>query len=195
MNASIATTPGSGGEMTICGIDTTHYTGALTWVPLIATDYWRISIQSIKVGNFLITTGATAVVDTGTSLLLGPTALVKTILAVVGLTNQNQIVDCGGLSGLSSVTLTINGVAFTLTPNDYMIQMKQYGQIVCVCGINAFDFNGLWILGDAFIGKYYTVFDRTNKRVGFAQSTAAAVNTMVNNVAEKKKKKKKKNQG
>lgn len=47
-----------------------------------------------------------------------------------------------------------------------MVKVIQDGNTICISGFMGG--SSLWILGDVFVGSYYTEFDLGNNRIGFA---------------------------
>merc|ERR1719453_474905 len=159
------------GELVLGGTDPAHYTGEFTYVPLLAATYWEIKLDDVKVdgSSFMTSTEYKAIVDSGTSLLTGPADEVAKIAEVLGakeIIAGEYFMKCD--YDAPDMEFVIDGNTYTLAPKDYLIPDGN----VCLLGMMGLDIPAptgpLWILGDVFMRKYYTVFDQTNERVGFA---------------------------
>lgn len=161
------------GELLLGGIDASHYTGSLNWVPLISETYWEIHLDNLTAGVKPVTTATKAVLDTGTSLLAGPSDEVKAFAESIGakpfiLNPKEYTISCSKVASLPALNITIGGTSFTLTGAEYTIN----SELFCLLAMIGLDVPApagpLWILGDTFLQKYYSVFDVANTRVGLA---------------------------
>ncbi|KAK8764017.1 hypothetical protein V5799_033374, partial [Amblyomma americanum] len=132
-----------GGEILFGAIDDDHYTGNLSYVPVSEKGYWQFAMQGVQVGDdrSLCRGGCQAIADTGTSAIIGPTKEIDRLHRIIGATRA--LYDLWDLDG----------------------------EKICLSGFMGHGTtSSLWILGDVFLGRYYTVFDRGNDRVGFAEA-------------------------
>eukprot|EP00069_Balaena_mysticetus_P004436 bmy_17451T0 len=163
----------SGSVVQFGGIDSSYYTGTLNWVPISVEGYWQITVDSITMGGEPIacSNGCQAIVDTGTSLLSGPTNAIANLQSYIGASEDSygsMAISCSSINSLPDIVFTINGVQYPVPPTAYILQ----SQGSCSSGFQGMNIpttsGELWILGDVFIRQYYTVFDRANNQVGLA---------------------------
>lgn len=168
-----------GGELMLGGTDSRYYHGELSYLNVTRKAYWQVHMDQLEVGSGLTLCkgGCEAIVDTGTSLLVGPVDEVKELQKAIGavpLIQGEYMIPCEKVSSLPTVTFKLGGQNYELHPDKYILKVSQAGKTICLSGFMGMDIpppsGPLWILGDVFIGSYYTVFDRDNNRVGFAKA-------------------------
>ncbi|XP_067315548.1 napsin-A [Pseudorasbora parva] len=166
-----------GGELMLGGFDQQYFDGELHYVNITRKAYWQIQMDKVQVGGTLTLckSGCQAIVDTGTSMITGPVQEVRALQKAIGaipLLMGEYWIDCKKIPSLPVVSFSLGGKMLNLTGEDYVMKVTHMGVSVCLSGFMAMDIpppaGPLWILGDVFIGRYYTVFDREADRVGFA---------------------------
>ncbi|XP_030551707.1 aspartic proteinase oryzasin-1-like [Rhodamnia argentea] len=76
-----------GGEIVFGGVDERHFKGKHVYVPVTQKGYWQFDMGDILIGNQstgVCKGGCAAIVDSGTSLLAGPTSVVAEINYAIG---------------------------------------------------------------------------------------------------------------
>lgn len=172
----------AGGELTIGGTDRAHYTGQISWSPVTRKAYWQIHMDAVHVlqqnhnegAVSLCVGGCQAIVDTGTSLIVGPVAEIDQLTKAIGAERGpfgEYTVACNRIPDLPHVAFVLAKRTFTLEGKDYVLRLGE-NSAYCLLGFQGIDIPAptgpFWILGDVFVGTFYTVFDMGHNRVGFA---------------------------
>ncbi|KAJ7283616.1 endopeptidase [Mycena rebaudengoi] len=162
-----------GGEAIFGGIDTDAYTGSINYVPVRRKAYWEVELEKISFGDEELEFEQTgAAIDTGTSLIALPTDIAEMLNAQIGATkswNGQYTVDCAKVPSLPDLTFHFGGKPYPLKGSDYILEV----QGTCMSSFVGMDIpmpggDSLWIVGDVFLRKYYTVYDLGRNAVGFA---------------------------
>jgi len=140
----------------------------LFWAPVTIPGYWQVAMDDITLDNknLGLCSGqhkCQVAVDTGTSLLAGPTEVVNALVEKLQVAD-----DCSNLQSLPDLGFIVGDHILNLKPEDYVAETSDR----CSVGLMSLDIpppkGPLFIFGDPFLRKYYTVYDRQKMRVGFA---------------------------
>ena len=148
-----------------------------TYIDLIKTGYWSVKLDKAAVdGTNINLKSNIAILDTGTSLIHGPSKEVSEIFKIIKKSSK----DCNQDSGLLACTCSDVGefptIEFWLDDNVFYINPEEYllkDGNTCLVLITGAKFQ-FWILGDVFLRSYYTIYDMKNEKVGIARSGSAS---------------------
>nr|XP_036225154.1 lysosomal aspartic protease-like [Bactrocera oleae] len=156
-----------GGELILGGSDPKYYRGNISYVPVTHQGYWQFTVDSISVNGTSVKQNFQAIADTGTSLIaVGDYEAFVSLNEKIGakrINADNFYVNCSTVASLPNVDIRIGGKNFSLKPSTYI----HHSNGLCLSSF-FYMADYVWVLGDTFIGNFYTEFDLSNNRVGFA---------------------------
>jgi len=188
-------------EIAFGGVDTRHIASPLQWANVVNADlgYWQVRIRGVRVGDKRLDIcdgpdGCAAIVDTGTSLFGVPESSLKQLhlLLVREVPDSQDSLessdpDCREVPG-PDLVFDMGDFELTLSAKDYSresvlrIRKPSDGSTQAVCRAALLKIGEMpplssktFIFGEPLLRRYYTAYDWTQQRVGFA--TAVQSNT------------------
>lgn len=161
---------GEGSMIQFGGVPEEKLASPITWIAVSNPGFWQVDFEDLTLDSeplgYCGRTGCQLAVDTGTSLLAGPSRHISR------LSDRLRLRGCADLDKLPVLGFQMkNGFALTLTASDYV---DTTSGTTCMLSLMALDVppprGPVFILGDPLLRKYLTVYDRERLRVGFAEA-------------------------
>lgn len=189
-------------EIAFGGYDRQRVSEELAWADVVNAEagHWMLPVRSVRIGNEtldLCTPGdCRAIADTGTSLLGVPRQILQHVNFKLARTmpGDPEQLDCRHQEG-PEIIIDIGGVEIRLGPEDYsrpaglrvVNDKTNESQFVCRAQLIPVDDMAplgakAFILGEPVLRKYYSVYDWSAKRVGFALAKNIDVDSLVEDV-------------
>eukprot|EP00429_Kryptoperidinium_foliaceum_P013305 CAMPEP_0176036804 /NCGR_PEP_ID=MMETSP0120_2-20121206/18229_1 /TAXON_ID=160619 /ORGANISM="Kryptoperidinium foliaceum, Strain CCMP 1326" /LENGTH=545 /DNA_ID=CAMNT_0017370191 /DNA_START=89 /DNA_END=1722 /DNA_ORIENTATION=+ len=153
-------------EVTFGGYRPDRIASDIVWAPVKVESWWQVAIDDITFNNepkSLCDGQCQVAVDTGTSMLAGPSDLVDKLSNMV-----NAKDDCSNFNELPTLGFQIGDTVLNLRPDDYMDKSSSG----CSFSLMALDVpppkGPVFIFGDPFLRRFVTIYDRSKPAVGFA---------------------------
>lgn len=162
-------TEDEGSEITFGEYKTQHMASDLVWAPVNnqSTGFWQVALDDVAVQNkrlHLCHGNCSVIIDTGTSLLAGPPDIINALIDKLDVAT-----DCSNYHTLPDIGFVIGNRTMNLSPEDYVDRNGTKDCGVSLMTQEASNGDGpLFILGDPFLRKYYTVYNQEKMEVGFA---------------------------
>jgi len=165
------------GEVTFGGLDTTKFDpNALVTISNVNQDgFWEGAVDSFSVdGQDVGLNGRTAILDTGTTLIIAPAADAAAVHALIpGSASDGQ----GGFTipctTTASVALTFGGQTFAIDTQDLLFAPVDANNLQgdCVSGISSGNVGGAqeWLVGDVFLKNAYFSTDVGKNQISLAK--------------------------
>ncbi|GBC03736.1 hypothetical protein RclHR1_00530011 [Rhizophagus clarus] len=170
------------GTFTLGGVDQTKFTGNINFNKIfyptpVTVGLWEISLDDAIVNDQPLSfIGRSAIIDTGTSNILIPEADAAELHSLIP--GSQLVTDSNNTSAYifpSNSTVIVSfkfgGVIYSIPSKDLCLMPLDPSTCVStILPIQILDAT-TWLLGTPFLKNVYSVFDLTNKRVGFATSS------------------------
>ncbi|KAF9514555.1 hypothetical protein BS47DRAFT_1342855 [Hydnum rufescens UP504] len=164
------------GQVTIGGLNTALFNATtLVSVPNVSqSGFWEVAVDHFSVnGRNLGLMGRTAIMDTGTTLIIAPPADAKAVHAAIP---GSRADGHGGFTipctTTASIALTVGGRNFAIDPRDMTFLPVSPANLTgdCVSGISSGAIGAAteWLVGDVFLKNAYFSTDVTKNTVSLA---------------------------
>jgi len=171
----------STGTILFGGYDSSHYSGELATLPLLAVDgvtsQFVVELTSIGITD---STGSTTLtdssfdyaglMDSGTTYIHVPTDIYTPLATYFG-ANSDRTIDCSIANVEGSLDFGFPGVTISVPFSELVVPFSADG--VCVFGLEADDSEPFAIFGDTFLRSAYVVYDLDDLELGLAQTVFA----------------------